>query len=71
MTAKCNKCGTTWLDVRPPGPCPNCKLEELLPLVRKLSRMVHHWKVPNLPEVYREPMARLIEAAGAEMEGTA
>ena len=33
--------------------------QELIIVGRRLSNMNHHWKVPNLPKVYYEPMERL------------
>lgn len=50
--ANCKKCGTTWLDVRDAGPCPNCELERLQTIIDKLPkcwRLVDGKRVQDVP----------------------
>ena len=39
------------------------KLYILLSIIKKLSQMMKHWKVPDLPEIYKMPMEELVEVA--------
>ena len=44
------------------------EFKRLQVIIKKLARMTHNWKVPDLPQVYQKPLKQLIEVAKVKDE---